>query len=398
MFDIMINEGEIMRKTLMLLILFVLSLLLFSCSKFDETTKDFEAMDTSIFFETVIIPERLSIAIDLDEKKDINKATIYQAEQEQFDQQNLIDTLIQNEIVEEKVWAEGPQIIAEGSDIQEVLSVDDGGEAFFGVKEYDAGGFNYSKITNGFGWNEMMIVANLSFINASVLENQQNSEYASKSDLGFLPYEKALADIEQTLDKIGLPTIKVDETYSLDLETMLSHYELYLNSPFVEEDDIDLKWTKDNESYIFSLQQLVDNIPIVNKGWQMPDGTKESAWGNPMPATGITLVYDQTGISNISAYGILDIGDKLETKSLINVYEALHTLVDAYSLTILEDEISIDSAELSYLAVPKDDIYELIPGWVFVSSKSTTDDGITSTEYKYDVVDAVTGKLYQDRW
>lgn len=373
-----------------------MSVTLASCSKPDEENNHFDEMDSKTFFETETIPEKLSIDINLDEIKNFDKATTYQADYLEFDKQKLVDALITGSIVEEKVWAEGPQVIASAANIRETLNINDGGKAFGGENGME-GGFSYSKSVEEISREKLDIVANAYFQDTDE-DYTLNSDYASYSDLEFSSYEEALTDIKNILTKAGMPQLEIDETYSLDLDTMMSHYELYLNNDLAEEEYKNFNWSKDDEAYIFSMQQLVDNIPIVNKPWQMPDGTKSSVWGNPMEPTTLSLVYDKTGIREISAYNILNIKSEIESSSLINLYEALHTLIEAYSLTILEDDIRITSAELCYLSIPKGDAVELIPGWVFRSTKPETIDGQTYSEYKYDVVNAVTGKLYQDRW
>src|SRR5690625_5900174 len=40
-----------------------------------------------------------------------------------------------------------------------------------------------------------------------------------------------------------------------------------------------------HEAYIFSMQQLVDGIPIVNRGWLRPDGAKDAAFGKDRKST-----------------------------------------------------------------------------------------------------------------
>ena len=98
------------------------------------------------------------------------------------------------------------------------------------------------------------------------------------------------------------------------------------------------------------------------------------------------------------AYNILNIVDEIENSNLINVFEAIAVLIENYSLTILEDDIRIISAELMFLSIPRDNMVELVPGWVFRSAKDREVDGIAFTQYKYDVVNAITGMLYPDRW
>ena len=246
------------------------------------------------------------------------------------------------------------------------------------------GGFAYSRVVVDTFWEKLDIVANVSFLKLGFNEQHRcNSNYASYVDLEFLPYKDALADIRRILDIAGMPEFDVDETYSLDLRTMTSNYRLYLDNELAEDEKRNINWTKDDESYIFSLRQLVDNIPIVNKTWQKRDGTKASAWGNPMPATNISLIYDNTGIRKISAYNILNIVDEIENSNLINVFEAIAVLIENYSLTILEDDIRIISAELMFLSIPQDNTLELVPGWVFRSAKDREVDGIAFTQYKY---------------
>ena len=130
----------------------------------------------------------------------------------------------------------------------------------------------------------------------------------------------------------------------------------------------------------------------------MADGVKNSAFRVSMPRTYINLVYDNNGIKEIQANSILNIIDEIETNRLINVYEALNTLIENYSLVILENDIDIVSAEFCYLIIPEGNAFELIPGWVFCSVQTTESDEIQYTEYKYDVVNVVTGKLYPSRW
>lgn len=389
-----------MKKPIILFIQIIMLVTLASCSV-PAKDNSFKGMDSKTFFEKVTLPEKLSIDINLDEIRQIDEAKSYQTEQVEFDKQKLIDAFIKNAIVDEKIWAEGPQIIASAGNIEEFLTIYDGGDSF-GVKTGMRGGFHYSKNKDDIGWNAWNTVASVSFYDPDYGVQQYgyglNSDYASQKDLDFLSYDDSLIDIKRTFDIVGMPQYDIDETYSLDLETIESHYALYLNRKAKEDESENLSWTKDDECYIFSLRQLVDNIPIVNKVWQMPDGTKTSAWGNPMPPTSIYSLYNKTGITEISANNIMNTTNEIGNSNLINVYEALNIIIEAYSQTILEDETSILSAELCYLSIPDGYIFELVPGWVFRSARNEERDGRTYTQYKYDVVNAVTGKLYQDRW
>lgn len=391
-----------MKKNIMLFISTFILVILASCST-PEKVIDFQGMDSKAFLESVNLPENLSIDINFDDVKSLDTAKTYKADHIVFDNQKLINAFIKNSITEEKIWAEGPQFIASTGNTREFLNIHDGGKSF-GIETSTEGGFGYGRVVNDMFFSDKLnTVASLEFNyppSSPKLKHSyySNDDYASYSNLDFISYEEALADIKGILNAAGLPQFDVDETYSLDLKTMKSHYELYLESGLTEDDLKNLNWSKDDECYIFSLVQLVDDIPIVNREWQMPDGTKSSAVGNPMPPTYINLLYDSEGIKDIRACFIRDIIDEVETNSLINVYKALNTLIQDYSLTILEDDVSIVSAELCYLSIPKDDVFELIPGWVFCSTQTIESNGKTYIDYKYDVVNAVTGKLYQSRW
>lgn len=382
-----------------LLITVIMSVLLAACSKSNEENHKFLEMDSKTFLKTIALPEKLTIDFSLDEVKKVEKATTYKADFIEFEKERLIDAFIESEIVEEKIWAEGPQVIAANQNTEEMLTVLDGGKAF-GIENGVRGGFYYSKSIDGIGMEKLAIVANESF-QGSIWsgEHNLNTNYVSRSDLAFEPYEDAYTHTKNILDEAGVFPVKIDETYSLDLKTMKTHYQLFLDrGASVDEQGENLQWTEDDEAYIFYMQQLVDDIPIINKPWEMPDGTKTSAFGNSMPVTEISLVYDRMGIRDMSVYNMVKVQNEMENHSLISVYEALNTLVEAYSLTIMEEDVKIISAELSYLSIPGAGKIELVPGWLFHSVKSEKVDGFTMTKNKYDIVNAVNGKFYEDRW
>lgn len=389
-----------MKKNSILLLILIMSVLLISCNKSDKK-KDSSHMDKDSFLESITLPELLSIDINLDEIVSVEEAKTFMAEHIEFDTQKLIDAFIKNENKEEKIWAEGPQIIAAlpDSNTREVLSIYDGGKSF-GIEHDMKGSFIYSETENDIFINKLNTIANISFDFPSVIGPMytRNSQYTAYKNLDFLPFEQCLVEIKEIFDIAGMPTFDIAETYSLDLYTMLSQYELYMDSPFANEETKNINWTKEDESYLLSLRQLVDGIPIVNKSWQMPDGTKATAAGNPMPATAISLLYDQKGVSQISAFNILTVGEEIENNPIHNVFDALSIVIDDYSLVILEEDTRIISAELCYLAIPKDKSFELIPGWVFCSVTTEVIDGVQIDSYKYDAVNAVTGHLYPGRW
>ncbi len=390
-----------MKKSIALFIPIVMLAIFASCNSPGRVT-DFNDMDSKTFLESIEFPQNLSIDMNLDDIKSVDTAKTYKADYATFDKQKLINAFIKNKVTEEKIWAEGPQVIATSGNTKEYLNMQDGGKSF-GVENGAKGGFIYSRIVDDVFEDKLDTVANNDFVYSTRYSVQKyryniNADYSSYSNLSFLSYNAALTDIKNRLNMVGITEFDVDETYSLDLETMKSHYELYLKSEFCDEEMKNLNWTKDDECYIFSLTQLVDNIPIVNVQWIMPDGTKDSAVPNLMPSTSIKLIYDSRGMKEIRTSYIRNIVGEIESNHLINLYEALNKLIHDYSLTILEDKVSIVSAKLCYLSIPKDGMFELIPGWLFCSTKTEELDGETFIRCKYDVVNAVTGKLYQARW
>lgn len=389
-----------MKKRVRLLLFIILSFLFAACAD-SQKNNDFKGMDSKAFFESITLPEHLRVDIPFEDVKQIDEAKLYKANYLNFDLEKLKKAFIKNSVTEEKHWAEGPQLIASKGDIKEYLSLYDGGRSF-GIENGTDGGFAYMMVKDDQLWNKLNTVSSTGFdipgLNAQKYGYSINTDYESGRDLDFMSYEDSLSDIKRILETAEIPPFDVAEAYSLDLETIKKHYELYLKSGDASIEKSSLSWDKEDESYLFSLRQLIDAIPVVNKSWQMPDGTKGSAWGNPMPATTVTLVYNKLGISEITAYNILTIAEELESRSLISIFEALNILIEDYSLIILEEDIRIISGELGYLSIPEADGIKLVPGWLFCSVKAATINNNTYNTYKFDAVDAVTGKLYPDRW
>lgn len=279
------------------------------------------------------------------------------------------------------------------------MNLNDGGAAFFDEKEIPPFDFNYTKAIEGINSEQLGAIVYKSFGQITNIPREQiNSDYESYTDLDFLAFKDALSNIHSKLNKIGMPQLVIDETYSVDIATMRKHNDIYLSS-YNEPEKIN--WTKDDEFYLFSMQQLVDNIPLVNKVWTMPDGAKDSYLGFPeMPYTVVSIIHDKNGIRELNTSNILDVYEKVSEDNIITVYEALDKLIDSYALTILEEDVNVLEAELVYLVLPEKngDGYNLVPGWVFVSETIIEITGHRSTVHKHDVIDAVTGQLYQGTW
>lgn len=394
-----------MRNKYIFYLLVLLSIIAVGCNQTNEKTTDYEAMESKAYLESAEIPSNLLIDIKFEEVKEIKSAKSYKVNYMTFAKQLLIDTFIESEIVEEVIWAEGPGLRATGSNVEEYLNMHDDGAAFFDEKEVEPNGFQYGKTVAGINSNNLWTIANVYFDDTSFTDEYGlNSDYESYNNLDFLPLEDALLDVNAVLEKVDMSPLMIDEAYSIDFETMQIHYKLYLekmaSNELYDPDEIErVDWTKDDEFYLLSMQQVVEDIPVINKPWLMPDGVTTSAVGSSMPYTQVHVMYDKSGLRNVSAFNLFEIDKEIEQHKLITIFEALDNLMELYSLGILEEEVSIIDADLLYLIIPKDDEIELTPGWVFENTKTiVTDDGYEYEESRYDVVDAITGKVYQDRW
>jgi len=205
-----------------------------------------------------------------------------------------------------------------------------------------------------------------------------------------MSYKDALAAVEELLyDTLGFPELEVAEAYSMDLETMLEHYELYKAAEGGKEE---ITFSKDDECYLFLFRQVIDGIPVVNIYWKQATFGEET-----VPVTYVIVYYTKDGVRDIYAIDLLDIIEGGENKPLISAAKALHVVIDDYSEIILENETIVESMELCYVGVPVEKGYELVPAWVFrivetVKFTNQADGNVYSYDsYSYYVVNAITG-------
>src|SRR5699024_10885412 len=129
----------------------IILLILVSCSELSEENDRFDGMDSKTFFENITIPEEVSVDINLDNIEYIEEAATYQANYTEFDQQQLIDTLIQHDIVEENILIQGRQINVSTTKIKDSFNIYDGGKAFC-VEIGMVGGLSYWNIIIDIGY------------------------------------------------------------------------------------------------------------------------------------------------------------------------------------------------------------------------------------------------------
>ncbi len=106
-----------MKKTIILFIPIVMLAIFASCNSPEKVT-DFNDMDNKTFLESIKSPQNLSIDMNLNDIKSVDTAKTYKADYATFDKQKLINAFIKNKVTEEKIWAEGPQVIATSGDTQ----------------------------------------------------------------------------------------------------------------------------------------------------------------------------------------------------------------------------------------------------------------------------------------
>ena len=86
-----------MKKSIVFFMLMIALILLTSCR--DQEDYDFHDIDSKAFIESITLPEKLSIDINLDEIRSIDEAKTYKAKHVEFDKETLINAFIKNSIV-----------------------------------------------------------------------------------------------------------------------------------------------------------------------------------------------------------------------------------------------------------------------------------------------------------
>lgn len=382
-------------------ILFIIILVSTGCSG-TPLPKTGRIVSPDAFYEQVSIPERLYIDVDFEQMYTLKSVKQYTVEKMDMDQDKLVKAFLKEQFAEKSIWADGVTFIANDRDITEYLTVYDGGESF-GTPTSMKGGFYYSKTIGNDDPHKWNMVACQEFRTPNaVTPDVNNLDFSSHIDLGFIPYAQAVQEIFDVVHTAELPDLVIDETYSLDLATMMTHLQLAQqggpNWNGISSETLQLtKWNSEDECYIFSLQQLIGELPVDNKGWSNPSAAPSTLFSNKMPTTMITLTYDHSGIRRIQASNLLRILTEEEPVELISGYDALKIVVDHYSRIIIENDIRIISAQLCYVLYPisgSDVTFTLKPGWILSSFSS---DGSYSS-YCFDMVDAVTGELYPGRF
>ena len=400
-----------MRNLLKLVFTLLLLFGFVGCKKAEEDLvgDSLDGLDLETYVETAEIPENFSIAFDPSKVESLGKASVHTAIILEFVEKDriVIDELVHGEIIDTTNYAEGPWLEAEHNGVREYLIIYDGG-ASLGMDSGMNGGFTYGMQIEGISLSNKMslVIENSPGPPGNIAQEfgfDLKSDYGSFVNLDFMDYTDALSEVEDILYAVGLPEVAVAETYSLDLDTMLEHYNLYLDSSSyfgIDEEDDQYTWSKDDESYSFFFRQVVDDIPLVNMPWSKVQGIpgKNTGHSDEIGYTSVELIYSKDEIISLSAISLLDVEETGEKKPLINPATALKSVIDSYSEILLGQETSVTSMELCYVAILKgENSYNLIPAWVFEVAEAdewndSHDGTIMLNDYSYYVINAITGE------
>ncbi|MCJ7840057.1 hypothetical protein MUB24_03845 [Lederbergia sp. NSJ-179] len=387
-----------MKNILMPLLFLVLLIFTTACEDTKKEGNTIEKGSEYANLETALrsmeLPDNFLIDFDPNEVQIVEAAKIHTTSFLEMDEKKVKKELIQGEIISTENNAHGLWIEAGDKEYKEYLTIYDGGEAL-GVDSGVNGGIYYSAVID---WNKLSMVVSTDpgFSDNNGEPYKEKNDYQSFVNLSFKNYSEALTEVEELLSSIGFPDLEIAEAYSLDLDTILEHYNLYIDSGnSVDEEYIDDEelWSVDDESYLFFFRQTVDDIPLVNINWQ--EGVRATGEATE---TSISVIYSKEGMI-ISADGLFNVLESGKKEPLISGTSALKKLLDFYSGYILEEETKVFSMELCYVGILRSDKnYELVPAWVFgiakTSERTDPENGTKDSydSYSYYVINAITGE------
>lgn len=341
---------------------------------------------------SIDLPNNLVINLEDNNVNEVETARIHKAKFLEIDPDFAANQLLAEEIHTKEIYAMGEQFQTVGEDMKEYLTVYDGGKAFGKYNDAINGGFIYSKYFRDKDIPYSTVVSREpgppSF--ATQMDKYDlNSDFQTFVDLDFMSYDDAEQAILDWFAKTGIKDIETEVVYALDEETMNLHYKRYLD---VSGEESSIKWTKEEEAYLFHLKQVVDDIPLINQIWQ-----KEVRKGNEVTETVLDVIFNKHGVYLSDIRQLYDVLESSEEQELISSQEALQTLVEHYHSVIIATETTVDQMDLYYVGVVDGDHYQLIPAWVFRIAElkeNALEDGTSQKYYDYSfyVINAISGK------
>ncbi|MFU0800496.1 MAG: two-component system regulatory protein YycI [Xylanivirga thermophila] len=378
-----------MKKILITVICLGMVLSVSGCKNASQKEEDasgyLKGVDLAEYIKSIELPKNLSITFDPSKVVERASAKVYNATWLRFDPEKTAEHLLRYDIISTGIYATGPYFEAGNEEWAEYLNMYD---------DVVKGGFSYSLINN-----QHDLINRLQCVISSSPEFPDNvdqlfhysckTDYDLNKDLSFLKYEEAVNETEKVFTECGFPALSVQTVYSMDVETMKNHYQLYLDARESENSGDKFEWSKEDECYLIHFRQDCDGIPLINTIWV--EGVRE---GWEPTETRIHVFYSKDGIISIHATGLYKIGEEIEEGSIISAPAALKILLDDYKNTILTSETKILSMELNYVGIYRNEQIELVPTWVFSVSYPVEREDKDETVYEctYFVINAFTGE------
>ncbi len=223
-------------------------------------------------------------------------------------------------------------------------------------------------------------------------DNENDSNYNrdayQKDSLPFMTKEQAIANVQEVLQTIGMPSQGQIDVVALDRET--------LQKEAIDPAEFEIKpgtapekketWTEDDECYVLYLHEEIEGIQMdVNVSSDAVVHTPE-----------IVVYYGKDGIVSLNGAAYKETDDPVKTQPVVSAETAMKAFSDQYSAIPAQDgmEINVSAIRLEYLfrsASATTDTRELTPCWIITVSITTKDHHADGTSLVY--VDAITGKL-----
>lgn len=350
----------------------------------------------------VVLPEGLIVTPEVPAA-----ASVYSARRLCIQDLDLPGELLHGETEDEQVCATSVEFWStwEESNSREVLVVYDNGMAF-GSRPVTAstGSFSYSLWD---GENAKAVpyenVCSIGALGQDWKEQEpweQNGDFA-QTDLDFLPLQEAQQSVISRFAGWDV-TLIPHGSLALDVDTLNEHQQLFrqellaINSAEYEEK----VWQKEEEAYALRFRQVVDGIPVVDRGWiPLSDSGRSTSYH-----TEVTALADRQGVFWLDAVSLLQVGEEVTEGSVLSAQEAYSRLVQYCEQNRMStDRWSVLQGELMYAPLFCGDEVteelELVPVWLFtmqenyVITDETTGETREVTDISYLTFRASSGEI-----
>ena len=350
----------------------------------------------------VILPEGLIVTPEVPAA-----ASVYSARRLCIQDLDLPGELLHGETEDEQVCATSVEFWStwEESNSREVLVVYDNGMAF-GSRPVTAstGSFSYSlwdgENAKAVPYEDVCSIWELGQDWKEQEPWEQNGDF-TQTDLDFLPLQEAQQSVISRFAGWDV-TLIPHGSLALDVDTLNEHQTLFrqeqlaINSAEYEEK----VWQKEEEAYALRFRQVVNGIPVVDRGWiPLSDSGRSTAYH-----TEVTALADRQGVFSLDAVSLLQVGEEVTEGSVLSAQEAYSRLVQYCEQNRMStDRWSVLQGELMYAPLFCGDEVteelELVPVWLFtmqenyVITDETTGETREVTDISYLAFRASSGEI-----